>query len=82
METSDLQKLITLVAVLLIGLGVTLMFDKPMDAAAPLLGAVPIIQPTPALVVPTAVPTPVVVFLERNQVTINQDVNVCVGWCR
>jgi hypothetical protein len=91
--TTDLQKLITLVAVLLIALGLYLGVNAPTDNGAPLAGMVPTLQPTRALTVPTVrprvaplpQPTVAAVYITGNagDVTyVHQDVNICVGLCR
>jgi hypothetical protein len=88
--TTDLQKAITLAAVLLIALGVFLGAAQ-LDTAMPATAVVPTMQPTPALVVPTArplaprsLPTPATVNIySGGDVTyVHQDVNVCIGLCR
>jgi hypothetical protein len=93
--TNGKDLVITLVAVLLIALGLYLGVNAlPTDNGAPLAGMVPTLQPTRALTVPTARPRPVaplpqptaaVVYITGNagDVTyVHQDVNVCIGLCR
>lgn len=90
--TTDLQKAITLAAVLLIALGAFL-GAKQLDTAMPTTAVVPTMQSTPALTVPTArplaprpqpTPSPATVSISSGgDVTyVHQDVNVCIGLCR
>lgn len=76
--------LVTAVGVLLIVAGIALSAQRGSDNAMPAAVVLPTLQPTPALTVPTAWPTVEVVY-ERSPVTnitVNQNVNVCVGICR